>query len=221
MALTFGQMTTQILQETYRDVSFSQAVENAIVSAIKELETEELFINQTFTQIAVPATNPPTFMVPLPENFISVLTMTLQDGQGNVVYTAANGFKETTMYELVTYRNFYSFEIDNCQGLPGFWAIYGNDIHIWPVPAPNSTGYTLNLFYYYRDGSYPTQASDTSIWMDDFTQDVCRYTARGIFYRDSLQSQELAASDREKAKEALIRLRQRDARRETLRNLSY
>ena len=69
MALNFGQMTAQILQETYRDVSFTSQVENAIVSAIKELETEELFLNQTFKEIPVPDE---MFIVPLPENFRNI-----------------------------------------------------------------------------------------------------------------------------------------------------
>ncbi len=217
MALTFGQMTAQILQETYRDVSFTQQVENAIVSAIKELETEELFLNQTFVEIAVPDEQ---FIIPLPENFISALTMTLLNGNGNVVYTAATGFKETTMYELITYRNRY-FGSNNNQGLPGFWALYENDIHIWPAPAIGSDGFILHLFYYFRDGTYPNQPNDTSIWMDDFTQDVTRYTARGIFYRDSLQSPELAASDMQKAQDALARLKIRNSQRENLNNMSY
>ncbi len=217
MALNFGQMTAQILQETYRDVSFTSQVENAIVSAIKELETEELFLNQTFKEIPVPDE---MFIVPLPENFISVLTMTLMNGNGDVIYTAATGFKETTMYELVTYRNRFA-GTNNNQGLPGYWALYGNDIHIWPAPAIGSDGFVLQLFYYFRDGTYPDNPNDTSIWMDDFTQDVTRYTARGIFYRDSLQSPELAASDMSKAQDALARLKIRNSQRENLNNMSY
>lgn len=197
---------------------FVTEVQNAIVSAIKELETEELFLNQKFIQLTVPDA---TFIIALPEDFISVLTMTLLDGTGNVVYTAATGFKETTMYELVTYRDQYGLATNNCQGIPGYWALYGNDIHIWPAPAVGSGGYVLNLFYYYRDGTYPTQPDDTSIWMDDFTQDVTRYTARGIFYRDSLQSPELAASDMSKAQDALARLKIRNSQRENLNNMSY
>lgn len=222
MALTFGQMTNQILAETYRDNSFSIQVQNAIVSAIKELETEELFLNQKFTQLTVAENQ---FIIPLPEDFISVLLMTLINGQGEVIYTSANGFKETTMFELETYKSQRKLQI----GIPSWWALYENDIHIWPAPAQNSGGYTLNLFYYYRDGTYPipfvtpddASYNATSIWLDDFTQDVTRYTARGIFYRDSLQSPELAASDMQKAQDALARLKIRNSQRENLNNLSY
>lgn len=237
MALTFGQMVDQILLETNRSGNpiFLTEVQNAVVSAIKELETEELFLNQKFAILSVPEQ---TFEVALPEDFISVLTMTLLNNNGNSVYTAANGFKETTMYELVTYRNNLSVAqgtVDNTQyGIPGMWALFENDVHIWPAPAPNSGGFLLHMFYYYRDGSYPANYTnvipnpkepdsyyDTSIWLGDFTQDVTRYTARGIFYRDSLQSPELAASDMQKAQDALSRLKIRNSQRENLNNLSY
>jgi hypothetical protein len=213
MALTFGQMTAQILAETYRDDSFSTAVQNAIVSAIKELETEELFLNQKFAPILVPDQ---TFIIPLPEDFISVLVLTLANTEGRSIYTAAQGFKETTFYELQTYKNQSYIN----EGIPGMWALYENNIHIYPAPAVGDN-YILQLFYYFRDGTYPSNPNDTSIWMDDFTQDVTRYTARGIFYRDSLQSPELAASDMQKAQDALARLKIRNSQRENLNNLSY
>ena len=214
MALTFGQMTAQILLETYRDDSFSTQVQNAIVSAIKELETEELFLNQKYAQISVPEQ---TFFVPLPEDFVSALLLTLSNGNGDTIYTSATGFKETTMWELETYKSRQGQQ----QGIPGFWALYGTNIHLWPAPAIGDTTYVLNLWYYFRDGTYPSNPNDTSIWMDDFTQDVTRYTARGIFYRDSLQSPELAASDMQKAQDALNRLKIRNSQRENLNNMSY
>ena len=56
MALTFGQMVDQILMETNRTGNpiFSTEVQNAVVSAIKELETEELFLNQKMVEIPTP-----------------------------------------------------------------------------------------------------------------------------------------------------------------------
>lgn len=232
MALTFGQMVDQILMETNRDSNavFLIEVQNAIVSAIKELETEELFINQKFVQLRV---DPYADRVALPNDFISVLTMNLVDNNKNTIFTPATGFKETTIYELETYRSQYNAQYYQ-QGLPGYWALFGNDIHLYPVA--NNEGHYLNMWYYFRDGSYPANYSqeipgeppptpssfyDTSIWLGDFTQDVTRYTARGIFYRDSLQSPELAASDISKAQDALARLKIRNSQRENLNNLSY
>lgn len=213
MALTFGQMTAQILAETYRDDSFGTQVQNAIVSAIKELETEELFLNQKFAALPV---SDEQFIIPLPEDFISVLVMTIANSEGRSIYTSSDGFKESTFFDLITYRNTSYMS----RGTPAMWALYENDVHIHPAPAIGG-GYILNLFYYYRDGTYPSNPNDTSIWMDDFTQDVTRYTARGIFYRDSLQSPELAASDMQKAQDALSRLKIRNSQRENLNNLSY
>jgi hypothetical protein len=228
MALTFGQMTSQILSETYRDASFSTQVQNAIVSAIKELEIEELFINSKFALIPVlPRTN----VVPLPADFISVLQLNLLIGTGTSpdgsppspppppplqpgtysVINASSGFSECTFYDLQTYR--YQFWEN---GTPGRWALFGNDLYLHPW-ADNY--YWIDMWYYYRD-NYPVYPQDTSIWLDDFTQDVTRYKARGIFYRDSLQSPELAASEFEKAGVALSQLRLRNSQRSTINNLS-
>ena len=226
MALTFGQMVDQILMETNRtgNAIFTTEVQNAVVSAIKELETEELFLNQKFVVLPI---DPFQFIIPLPEDFVSVLLMNLVDQDHNSIYTAATGFKETTMFELETYRNQFNGQFGQVQGLPGYWALYENSIHMYP--AASNDGHFLNLFYYYRDGSYPANYTEpgqgsynaTSIWLGDFTQDVTRYTARGIFYRDSLQSPELAASDMQKAQDALSRLKIRNSQRENLNNMSY
>ena len=224
MALTFGQMTTQILAETYRDASFSTQVQNAIVSAIKELEIEQLFINTELVYITVPAY---VDHVPLPTDFISVLQLSLligpvpplptppvfpQDYNSFTIVTASSGFEERSFYDLKNFRRFGSD-----QGIPGVWAIFGDKLYLHPWT--NTGNYILEMYYYYRD-AYPVNENDTSIWMGDFTQDVTRYKARGIFYRDSLQSPELAASEFEKAGVALSQLRLRNSQRSTINNLS-
>lgn len=235
MALTFGQLTDQILAETFRDVSFSTFVQNAIVSAIKELEIQELFINQKFAVLNVPQTTDANFpglqRIDLPTDFISVLMVnfvinnTVVPNPPNIqVFTEADGFKEVTFYQLQL--DSYSFLSYNtpANGLAYNWALYGNQIWISPTPIPanppTNVNYQLDLFYYYRD-PYPVNTSDTSIWLGDFTQDVTRYTARGIFYRDVLQSPELAASDFAKAQDALQKLKLRNSQRETINTLSF
>jgi hypothetical protein len=92
--------------------------------------------------------------------------------------------------------------------------------------------------YYIRDGYYPidnpvadpqapqvpwddTNYNLTSIWLGDFTQDVTRYTARKIFYRDSLQSPELGAIEDQKKLDALSQLRVRNSQRSTTQYMSY
>lgn len=223
MAVTFGDMVNRILMETNRigNPIFEIEVQNAIVSAIKELETEELYLNQKFVQLSV---EPYNYRVQLPPDFISVLMLTLLDQNRNTIFTAANGFKETTMYELETYRSQYNLAYYQ-EGLPGYWALFENFIHLYP--GAQEPGYFLNMWYYYRDLTYPVvpfsedALNSTSLWLGDHTEDVTRYTARGIFYRDSLQSPELASSDMQKAQDALARLKIRNSQRENLNNLSY
>lgn len=214
MALTFGQMTDLILAETYRDASFTSAVQNAIVSAIKELEPQQLFINTAFAQLTLPANQNFTAV---PEDFIAVLELQLvsnvNDQPGQVVLTAAGGFTEMTFWELLTYQPL----IEAASGNPYGWALWGNNIYVTPYPQ---NLFFLNLYYYNRDGYYPVNYNDTSIWLGDFTQDVTRYTARGIFYRDSLQSPELATSEFAKAADALSKLKIRNSQRETINVLS-
>ena len=231
MAATYGQMRDQILRETYRfgNTDFVIAVQDALVSAVKELEIEQMFLNQKFINLPV-GTN--QFIIPLPDDFITLLSLTLLDQNFQRIYTPASGFLEVTFWELQTYR-WQQF----MPGIPASWAMYENAIHLWPTPPGD---FNLALFYYNRDGYYPNdyvasptpgdpaiqapwtidQYDLTSIWLGDFTEDVTRYTARSIFYRDSLQSPELAASDRAQAQYALSQLRLRNSQRDTTPYLS-
>lgn len=214
MALTFGQMANRILAETYRDASFMTAVKNAIVSAIKELEANQLFINTAFAQLTI---NQGEDSAALPNDFVSMLQVQLLynvNGQpGEVILSSSSGFRELTFWELKAYQPI-SY---NVVGSPAGWALWGDRIYLTPKAYAN---FFLNLYYYRRDGSYPVADSDTSIWLGDFTEDVTRYTARGIFYRDVLQSPELAASDFLKAEDALKKLYVRNSQRETINTLS-
>lgn len=218
MALTYSEMAQQILSETFRDQSFLPNVNNAIISAIKELEIQELFINQTSVQLVLPQN---AFFVQLPPDFISMLMVTLQvngsgppGSTGVTIYTEATGFKEITFYTLQTYQYQYNYNIP-CN--PGNWALYKDQIWVYPQAQQD---YQLNLFYYYRD-PYPVGPNDVSIWMGDFTQDCCRYKAKEIFYRDTLQSEELAMTNQAKYMDALQVLKLRNSQRENINTLSF
>ncbi len=218
MALTYSEMAQQILSETFRDQSFLPNVNNAIISAIKELEIQELFINQTSVQLVLPQN---AFFVQLPPDFISMLMVTLQvngsgppGSTGVTIYTEATGFKEITFYTLQTYQYQYNYNIP-CN--PGNWALYKDQIWVYPQAQQD---YQLNLFYYYRD-PYPVLPNDVSIWMGDFTQDCCRYKAKEIFYRDTLQSEELAMTNQAKYMDALQVLKLRNSQRENINTLSF
>ena len=86
MAATYGQMRDQILMETNRlgNTIFVIEVQNALVAAVKELETEQLFINSKFDILPVGTDQ---FVIPLPSDFISVLNLILLDSQSrNLLY---------------------------------------------------------------------------------------------------------------------------------------
>lgn len=216
MALTYGQMTDLILAQTFRDQSFAQGVFNCIVSAIKEIETNQFFVNTSFVQLQLQVG---INYVELPNDFISVLELQLvsnvNDAPGQVVLTPASGFREMTFWELQTYQPM----IEATNGNPYGWALWGNNIYVTPFPQ---TIFYLNMYYYKRDGYYPSNYSNTvdyettSIWLQDFTQDATRYRARGMFYRDYLQSPELAASDFAYSDEAMSKLKIRNSQRETI-----
>lgn len=224
MALTYGQMTDLILAETYRDATFAQSVFNAVVSAVKKLETNQLFVNTEYARLTL---LPNTDRVALPEDFISVLELQLVSNipapnnapYGTVVLTASGGFAEMTFWELKTYQPYAEAQV----GLPYGWALWGDYLYVTPFVQ---TLFYLNMFYYKRDGYYPTTYSNTadydttSIWLGDFTQDVTRYTARGIFYGDSVQSAELAQQEFAKADAYLSELKVRNSQRETINVLS-
>ena len=220
MALTYGQMADLILAQTFRDASFAQAAFNAVVSAVKILETNQLFINTSYAQLTL--TTGINYTA-LPEDFISVLELALVANNngipGQVILTAASGFREMTFWELQTYQPFAIGTTGNPYG----WALWGTNIYVTPIPQ---NPFFLNLWYYKRDGYYPTNYYNvgdydtTSIWLGDFTQDVTRYHARGLFYADVLQSPELAAPEFAKSEKFLSELKVRNSQRETINVLS-
>lgn len=214
MALTFGEMTEIILNETFRDSTFTDPVEKCIVSAIKELESEKLFINETLVTLPFPSG---IDYADVPPDFMSVLQVQLlsdDNGQpGSVVMSASSGFSQITFADMQNYKPMNG----NLSGNPVCWALWGDKIYIAPKPQ---TDYFIRIFYYKRDGYYPENYSDSSIWLGDLTADVTRYMARSIFYKDYLQSPDLAASDYTRCQAALERLRNRNAQRQTLNTLS-
>jgi hypothetical protein len=234
MALNFGQMTDQILTETFTEPfpAQTQAVQNAIVTAIKELEVQHMFFNQKDAYLLV---EPYQTTIPLPEDFINAITITLilppqpplppypeplptpppppPYHGGETIYTEGRGFQNVTLRDLKVFREYFSL-----RGTPGKWALYNTNIEIHPEP---NAFYYMHLYYYYRDGTYPTQDIDTSIWMGDFTQDVTRYRAEAIFYRDFLQNLDFAQSAMARSDDALDKLKSRSSDRSTIYNMSY
>lgn len=206
MAVTFGQLASRILQETARDNSFQTPVENAIITAIKELEREQYWLFETEATLSLAET---TNNVVLPDNFAEVSTLRLL--VGDTYYTEVYGFTPVTNHELFNYAR------QQTNGIPFIWTLYNNLIYVYPWASGD---YTLDLRYFYKDTTYPSNYTDTSVWLQDLTEDLTRYKALAIFYRDSLQAEEKALYYENKAADSVANMRIRNNQRRTINRLS-
>ena len=206
MAVTFGQMTARILQETARDSSMETAVQNAIVTAIKELEREQYWLFEKETNLLL---LDGTDNVDLPDDFAELSTLRI----------LVNGIYKTQMFGFtpVTNHEIFNYVRQNNPGVPYMWSLFGNKIYVFPLADGD---YTLNMHYYYKDVTYPSDYGDTSVWLGDLTEDLTRYKALTIFYRDSLQAEEKAIFYEQKANSSIGNMRIRNNQRLQINRLS-
>lgn len=191
MAITFGDLAQQILQDANRDPStllngavsggatYKTAVQRAIVSAIKYMESS---LYWAFRKNAVITVLDQTNSVSLPADFESMITV--QFNIGNTLYSLRQGFTNSTFEDLLSY---YSNSAE--QGIPRKYAIFNNTFYIFPL-ASGDTDFTI--YYYQKDIFYPSNDNDVSLWFSDETVDVVRLKAMERFYHDTLQSYEIA-----------------------------
>lgn len=206
MAVTFGQMTDRILRETARDTSMDTGVQDAIITAIKELEREQFWLFEKEADLTLlQGTN----NVSLPNDFAEMSTLRLL--VGDTYNTEMFGFTSVTNHEI------FNFVRQSTEGVPYMWSIFANKIYLFPVA---DSDYTLNMHYYYKDEIYPSLYSDTSIWLGDLTEDLTRYKALSIFYRDSLQAEEKALYYEQKANASIGNMRIRNNQRLQINRLS-
>jgi len=206
MAVTFGQMVARILRETARDDSFQTSVQDAIVTAIKELEIEQYWL---FEKNELLTLYEDTNSVILPIDFSSVSTARLL--VGDTYFTEVYGFVPVTNHEIFNYAR------QQTTGVPFIWAIFSNQIFVYPWASGD---YTIDLRYFYKDSSYPVNYTDTSIWLGDLTEDLTRYKALATFYRDSLQAEEKAQFYEAKAMQIINNRRTNNNQRQTINRLS-
>jgi outer membrane protein assembly factor BamB len=190
MAVNFGELIQQILDDTNRDAStllnggvatYKTAVGRAIVTAIKYMESSLYWAFKTSSVVTILDTQ---FSTPLPADFNSMVTV--QFNIGNVLYSLREGFTDVTFPNLIAFYN------NNAQqGIPNKYSIYDNTLYIFPL-ASGDTDFTL--YYYQKDIFYPVVDSDTSIWFSDETVDLVRMKAMERFYHDTLQSSEIATT---------------------------
>ncbi len=177
---TLGELQQRILYETNRDINtYGLGVNNAILSAIKYLEFNHPWLFQKQTSFTIPQYDNSAV---LPSDFSSVIALNYI--QGTQVYGLREGFQGITYAELSDYYN-----LTNQIGQPMKWALYNQNVYIYPKAQSDIV---FNLIYNYKDATYPTNPTDTSIWFSYDTIDMCRYKALEIFYRDTLQAPEIA-----------------------------
>lgn len=186
---TLGSLATQILNDTNRDggaflnpgnpQTYQDAVENAIVTAIKYLESDYYWLFKKIANITIADTLNST---QLPPDFGALI---------NAYYTMNGGFfNERQGFLPIPYDELTSlFYTPVDIGLPRRYSIFANTFYVYPY-VNGDTVFTLN--YYYKDIVYPSSADDTSIWLGDLTIDLVRMIAMQRFYKDTLQAPEIA-----------------------------
>lgn len=199
-------MTDRILRETARDVSMETGAQDAIVTAIKELEREQYWLFEKETNLDL---LDGTDNTALPADFAEMANLRLL--VNDTYRTQTFGFTPVTSYELFNYVRQYS------AGVPYIWSIFANKIYVYPVASGD---YTLNMHYYYKDVVYPSNYGDTSIWLGDLTEDLTRYKALANFYRDSLQAEEKSMYYDQKANTSIGNMRIRNNQRLQINRLS-
>lgn len=206
MSVTLGQLAARILRETARDPSFTDAVNDSIVTAIKELEREQYWLFETNANLTLSAN---TNSVALPVNFAEVSTLRLL--VNDTYMTEVYGFTPVTNHEI------FNLTRQDITGVPYMWAIYNNSIYVYPWAYDD---YTLDLRYFYKDTTYPVNYTDTSIWFGDQTEDLTRYKALATSYRDSLQAEEKALFYEQKAADSIANMRIKNNQRRTINRLA-
>jgi hypothetical protein len=206
MAVTFGQMTARILRETSRDDTFIESVQDSIVTAIKELEIEQYWLFEKSASLTLFAN---TNSVILPLDFVSLSGIRILIN--GIYYAQGRGFNNVTSEEI------FRFTIQDTSGIPYIWAIFNNQIYVHPYSIDD---YTIEIFYFQKDPVYPVNYTDSSIWLGDMTEDLTRYKALAIFYRDTLQSEEKGQFYESKAIDIINNRRRNNNQRQVINKLS-
>ncbi len=189
MAVNFGQLTQQILDDTNRDgttllnssttSTYTTAVNNAIVTAIKYLESSLYWAYKTSTSVTI---NQFLNSINLPADFSSIIT--IQFNISNGLYSLRQGFLNITFEDLIAL-----YENTAETGIPRKYALFNDVLYVYPTCGADTT---FTIWYYQKDVFYPAVPSDTSIWFGDETVDLVRVKAMEYFYHDTLQAPEIA-----------------------------
>lgn len=180
MVTTFGELQQRILYETNKTAQdFSYGVKNAIRTAIIYFEAQHPWL---FSKSAVITVSADTNYANLPVDFNQINNVLFNIN--GVTYNQSNGFVQITYSDLLNLLG----GVSNV-GLPLKYAIWNEQLFIYPVTESDQD---FTVYYYYKDSSLPSNDNDISIWFNDETIDALRNKALEIFYRDTLQSAEIA-----------------------------
>lgn len=182
MAETLGSLKTRILYETNKSgADFDYGVKNAIVSAIKYMEQKHPWV---FSKAAIITILSGNNYVNLPDDFNRLLDAKYSIGTS--IYGTRQGFTSMPYDDL-------NAMITNTgeAGYPTKYSIYGSQFFVYPFTNSDTD---ITIHYNYKDTFYPDSDEDTSVWFDSQTIDAVRNKALEIFYRDTLESPEIANS---------------------------
>lgn len=190
MAGTLGDLKTRILYESNKSgADFDYGVTNAIVTAIIYMEQNHPWIFVKTGQFII---NAGTNFFTFPDDFNELI-----DAKYGIATPPPPATPTSTVYYGVRqgftplpYDDLNSLFTNSAQtGYPTQYATLGNIFYVYPITSSNTP---VVITYHYKDDVYPQANNDISIWFNDQTIDALRNKALEIFYRDTLQSPDIA-----------------------------
>lgn len=185
-------MQDRIISETRRTDWAGATVQGAIQDAIAHYKDEAFAESHTTTTSSTVAE---TATVSLPADFSSLITIQLNDGQGQLLT-----LDPLTMEE---YNNF-SMEDPPSYEVPTSYAIHGSLLYLFPVP---DDAYTIT-WYYVSNQAPPEDDEDAGFWMNE-AERMIRCYAKGILWSDVAFAPDMAQGEFKKANEEFSRLVQK------------
>lgn len=180
MAVTLATMRNRILNDSERDSStFSTYVDQKIVAAIKFYERKGRlwFLESNSTSLTLAAAASTTT---LPTNFSKLTRVRVL--RGGVYISDPDGL-EMLSYDELKRRS----KDTNITDAPYYCALYGRStLKFYPTADQE---YTLDVDYILKDTSYPSGDADTSVWMDNESEDMIYYKASAGFWGDVLHDE--------------------------------
>ena len=197
----FGTMQDRIEDEIL-DTSLNSNVQNAIQDAIRHYKANRFWFNEGTTTFS---TVSGTEYYNLPTDYLLIDSMTSDAGGG------------TYTIHPKTFQWIDEIALANTSvGWPDYYAIYKNQIRLWPVP---NGAYTLTVAGV-RELDALSDDADTNEWMQD-GEELIRGRALYLLWSNVKNDENRAAVAKRLEAEALARLKRESARRKGPRRMRY